>query len=64
MSPTEMWNTAARVATDVVDDVDPVRALAALVVGYAVLKLVRLVATSPSIPKSVWVPFEPGACET
>lgn len=60
MSSTEMWNTAAQLAKDAVEDVDPVRAVAALVVGYAVFKLVHLVATAPSIPQSVWVPLEPG----
>lgn len=60
MSPAEMWDKAAQAAKDAVEDVDPIRAVAALAVGYAVFKLVHLVATSPSIPKSVWVPLEPG----
>lgn len=60
MSATEMWNAAAQAAKDVAEEVDPIRAVAALAVGYAVFKLVHLVATAPSIPQSVWVPLEPG----
>lgn len=58
----EIWNTATQMATEAVGSVDPVRAVAALAVGYAVLKLVHLAATAPSIPPSVWVPLEPGEC--
>lgn len=57
---TEIWNTVAQVAHDALQDVDPVRAVATLAVGYAVFKLVHLAVTAPVIPPSVWVPLEPG----
>lgn len=59
LSLTEMWNKALLA----MQDVEPTEALLALAAGYVVFKLVHLVVTSPSIPKSVWVPLEPGERE-
>ena len=64
MSPSEMWNKVLLTVQGAVGDVEPTEALLALVVGYAFFKLVHLVVTSPSIPKSVWVPLEPGETTT
>lgn len=64
MSPAEMWNKVLLTVQGAVGDVEPTEALLALAVGYAFFKLVHLVVTSPSIPKSVWVPLEPGETTT
>lgn len=54
-----MWNTAAEVTKDALDDVDIVKLVATLAVCYAVFQLVRHVVTAPVIP-AVWVPLQPG----
>lgn len=56
---THMWNTAVAVVNDALQDVDPVKVVASLAVGYAAFKLFHMAVMAPTIP-SIWVPLKPG----